>query len=260
MPRRPQPPEAEWEPLADPAPTAPAPAARAETAAAVAVARAEWEPAPVTAAASAVKVPAPPPEGELADDVVRLRLEPARGERPGGLPPAAAREENFLQLPLPMAGPAEVAAPPPAVAPRGVRLEAAVVDAGVVGLAGLAFALSAWAALGFPAPQLLLLKPLLPAIVLTPGVLAAIYFMICAYAGGGTIGMHACGLQVVNFDGSLPRERAALRRRAWASLISLGAFGLGYIWAYCDSQQLTWHDYITSTCVGKPDESGGGAP
>ncbi len=242
------------EALADPVPPVPATlAARAE--AATGAARAEWEPLPVAAAASAVRMPSPPEEGELAEEVARLRVEPRRAEPGAGLP-AAAREEHCLQLPLPMAAPTEAAAPPPAVAPRRLRLEAGVVDMGVVGLAALAFAGSAWAALGFPQPQADLLKPLLPVIVLAPGVLAAIYLLACAYAGGGTIGMQACGLCVVNFDGSRPESRAALRRRAWASLLSLTAFGLGYIWAYCDFQQLTWHDYITRTCVGERTDGG----
>jgi uncharacterized RDD family membrane protein YckC len=243
------------EPLADPVSQAPV-AAWARPQEPAAAPRVEWEPPPAAALTAAVRLPAPPPESELAEEVAAPRVAPRPAPAPART--GVAGRHDVLQLALPMAPREEAALPAPvAVAPRGVRLEAALVDVGVVGLAALAFALAAWGALGFPAPQAQMLRPLLPVIVLTPGALAAMYFLLCGYSGGGTLGMQACGLRVVKFDGGAVEERHLLQRRAWASLISLAALGLGYLWAYCDVQQLTWHDYITRTCIGERERASG---
>ena len=69
----------------------------------------------------------------------------------------------------------------------------------------------------------------------------------CAYAGGVSVGMRRENLQVRSFAGEL--SPAAARWRAWASLISLAALGIGFAWAGCDAQQLTWHDYMSRTFV-----------
>lgn len=158
-----------------------------------------------------------------------------------------------LQLPLPiLAAQAEATVCP--VAPRARRLLAASADAGVVALASLLFALAGWSCLGFQPPGAHTLRHLLPALAAVPAALAALYLLACEYAGGATLGMRRCGLRVVALKGEL--TIAARRRRAWASVLSLAALGLGYAWIFFDGQGLTWHDYISRTCVGVEAEAG----
>ncbi|HVA64741.1 MAG TPA: RDD family protein [Terriglobales bacterium] len=212
-----------------------------------------WEPSPqwATASPAAVQVPELMPEATLAEAVAR----PAP-RRLGAIEiawPSATRDAEpatFLQLPLPMWAPVAAAPPAPCpMAPRPLRLRAAAADAAVIGAAAVLFALAGWASLGMPAPDAQSWRHLLPALVAVPGVLAALYLLACAYLGGSTAGMRWFGLHVVGWDGQ-PAPAARLRR-GWASVISLAALGLGYAWVFCDSQQLTWHDYISHTCVAE---------
>ncbi|MGH9474967.1 MAG: RDD family protein [Terriglobales bacterium] len=165
--------------------------------------------------------------------------------------PAPASDAACLQLPLPMAANSTaVPAPalPLALAPRGLRLQAAITDALVVGTAAVLFALAGWSSQGFAALTGVPWRPLLPALIAVPAVLAALYLLLCTYAGeGATIGMRCCGLMVAGLDG--PLTPAAQRRRGWASVLSLAALGLGFAWIWCDPQQLSWHDMISRTCV-----------
>ena len=39
------------------------------------------------------------------------------------------------------------------------------------------------------------------------------------------------------------------RLRTFGYLVSLGCFGLGFLWALFDPEQLTWHDKISRTLV-----------
>gem|GEM_PF-3077753 len=154
-----------------------------------------------------------------------------------------------LQLPLPMAAthPAAPLALSCTPAPPRLRLRAARSDAAVVLAASLVFAVTAWVSLGFPALRLALIKPWLPALVGVPLLLAAIYLLLCAYAGGPTLGMQRWGLDVVALDG--PLTPPLRRGRGWACLLSLAPLGLGFIWMFCDPQGLGWHDILSRTCV-----------
>jgi len=207
-----------------------------------------WDALPA-AAPAAVQVPELAPVATLAEEVARPA--PRRHGAMALAWPAAARHPEpatFLQLPLPMWAPAPVATTAACpVAPLRLRLRAAAADAAIIAVAALLFALAGWASLGAPAPDAQSWRPLLPALVAVPGVLAALYLLACAYVGGATVGMRWFGLHVVGWDGQ-PAPAAQLRR-GWASVISLAALGLGYFWVFCDSQQLPWHDYIARTCV-----------
>lgn len=156
----------------------------------------------------------------------------------------------FLQIPLPMAPEPAAAATAVQPAERRMRLRAGLVDAGVVLTGALLFALAGWASLDFAPLPAHGLRSLLPAVAAVPLVLAALYLGLSALAGGVTPGMRRCGLRVESLEGPLTRQ--ALRRRGWASLMSLGALGLGFVWMYCDAQGLTWHDSISGTCVVGP--------
>ncbi|HEY7838887.1 MAG TPA: RDD family protein [Terriglobales bacterium] len=166
-------------------------------------------------------------------------------------PELESESTALLQIPLPLAQPGpSTMAPPLAVAPRPVRLRAAAWDAAMVVLASLLFAGAAWAEMGFPL-EAVALRPWLPAMVAVPGVLAALYLAASFSTGTATWGMRHCGLRLECWEGEL--TPAACQRRAWSCVFSLAALGLGFAWMLCDSQQLTWHDYISRTFIAGGD-------
>jgi uncharacterized RDD family membrane protein YckC len=66
--------------------------------------------------------------------------------------------------------------------------------------------------------------------------------------GGQTLGMRAWRLRLTDRHGGRVGIVAASRR--WlASLLSLGAMGLGYVWVLVDREQCTWHDRLSGTRV-----------
>lgn len=76
----------------------------------------------------------------------------------------------------------------------------------------------------------------------------AAYFVISWRRGGQTIGMRAWGLRVVTAEGdALPWPRALLRFAV--ALVSLLAFGLGFLWCLVDREQRAWHDLAARTRV-----------
>ncbi len=70
---------------------------------------------------------------------------------------------------------------------------------------------------------------------------------------GRTAGMSWLGLSVLNIDGE-PPAASQRRSRAFGTLLSLAALGVGFIWAAADEQGLTWHDRMSRTFVSQ-DES-----
>jgi len=66
--------------------------------------------------------------------------------------------------------------------------------------------------------------------------------------GGRTLGMDHEQLEVVSYQGNPITFREA-RLRSFGYLVSLGCFGLGFLWALFDPEQLTWHDKISRTLV-----------
>ncbi len=66
--------------------------------------------------------------------------------------------------------------------------------------------------------------------------------------GGRTLGMDHQHLEVVNFHGTpITPKDAGLR--VFGCLVSLGCFGLGFLWAVFDPERLTWHDKISKTLI-----------
>ncbi|MCI0627944.1 MAG: RDD family protein [Acidobacteria bacterium] len=74
------------------------------------------------------------------------------------------------------------------------------------------------------------------------------YIGIFTGLGARTLGMDHEQLEVVSFQGSPITSREA-GLRSFGYLVSLGCFGLGFLWALFDPQQLTWHDKISKTLV-----------
>ncbi|HTG74160.1 MAG TPA: RDD family protein [Terriglobia bacterium] len=66
--------------------------------------------------------------------------------------------------------------------------------------------------------------------------------------GARTLGMDHEHLEVVSYQGN-PITVQEARLRSFGYLVSLGCFGLGFLWALFDPEQLTWHDKISRTLV-----------
>jgi uncharacterized RDD family membrane protein YckC len=94
----------------------------------------------------------------------------------------------------------------------------------------------------------LLTKPSLLALITVWVIFFASYHYLFTALGGRTLGMEYEQLQVVNFDGQLISVEES-RSRTLGYLISLGCFGLGYLWAVFDPDRLTWHDKISKTLI-----------
>ena len=71
-------------------------------------------------------------------------------------------------------------------------------------------------------------------------------FMIGQY--GYTLGKRIMGISVVTYDGTKPDWMTAVIR-ALVSEISAAVFVLGYIWAFFNNKNQTWHDLAAKTYV-----------
>lgn len=76
-------------------------------------------------------------------------------------------------------------------------------------------------------------------------------FCFLLYAGR-TAGMSWLGLSILNLDGE-PPAASQRRSRAFGTLLSLAALGVGFIWAAADEQGLTWHDRMSRTFVAQDE-------
>lgn len=78
--------------------------------------------------------------------------------------------------------------------------------------------------------------------------LMAFYWVFYLRFLGRTAGMTWLGLRVLNFDGELPDD-SQRRARAFGTVLSAAALGIGFAWAAADEGSLTWHDRISKTFV-----------
>ena len=79
------------------------------------------------------------------------------------------------------------------------------------------------------------------------------YWLFCVETGAETPGMRWVGLRVVSFDGqSLTAQQRFTR--AWATVLSTTALGLGFVWSLADEDKLSWHDRLSKTFLTR-DES-----
>jgi uncharacterized RDD family membrane protein YckC len=100
----------------------------------------------------------------------------------------------------------------------------------------------------------LLTKPSLLGMMIVWMILFVSYHYLFISLGGRTLGVEYEHLQVVNFDGH-PISGKESRLRTLGYFISLGCFGLGYLWAVFDPDRLTWHDKISKTLVVDREEA-----
>jgi uncharacterized RDD family membrane protein YckC len=65
-------------------------------------------------------------------------------------------------------------------------------------------------------------------------------------SGGQTAGMKAWKLRAETMDGRPMTIQQALVRFI-AAILSMGCFGLGYLWIFFDKEKVTWHEKISGT-------------
>jgi uncharacterized RDD family membrane protein YckC len=77
------------------------------------------------------------------------------------------------------------------------------------------------------------------------------YFALFTVFGGTTPGMMFRGLQVASFSGAPPSPRQLLLRSI-GYVLSASACFAGFLWAWWDEDELTWHDRISRTYLSSP--------
>ena len=87
-----------------------------------------------------------------------------------------------------------------------------------------------------------------PYLLAIAGLIVIFYRLLFCLGNGDTPGVIWTGLRVINFDGHRPTRQQRLHRLA-GSLVSIGAAGLGLLWAAVDEERLTWHDHMSQTFV-----------
>jgi uncharacterized RDD family membrane protein YckC len=80
------------------------------------------------------------------------------------------------------------------------------------------------------------------------GLLLVTYMFFAGFwtHGGQTLGMRAWRLKLVSIEGG-PVHWFGATKRFFAAILSLGALGLGFLWALFDPEKLTCHDRLSDT-------------
>lgn len=123
-----------------------------------------------------------------------------------------------------------------------LRFHAALVDGFLILLASVMFLLLFRFAVG----SLPTGKVAYSAYLVCYGGLAFAYKLLWCFADTDSFGMKAARLRLVDLDGNRPSQPRRFWR-AFSSFLSLGAVGLGLIWAFADADHLAWHDQISAT-------------
>jgi uncharacterized RDD family membrane protein YckC len=74
------------------------------------------------------------------------------------------------------------------------------------------------------------------------------YFAIFTAISSASPGLSLMGCEVRNLQGEHPTLSESLWR-AFGILVSMSALMVGFIWAYVDSDNLTWHDRMSDTII-----------
>lgn len=207
-------------------------------------------PSPPGYAAMASRAAALPLASPSACPAAPREAAPAPGDAAAILLKAVPREPGPVRAAVEFTAPAPawpVNAPPAAAAPLGRRLAATLTDAACAGLAAAGFGL------GLHGAALIMgvsITGRAAALMIGAAGLAAFLALqlLCLGRPMATPGMRCLGLTVCGRDGA-PAPAARWRRRGVATLLSLGALGLGYVWAYLDDDHLAWHDHLSGTVL-----------
>ena len=160
----------------------------------------------------------------------------------------AAPESEPMEIPV---GSSEEVTEPGEEAPEGMlpaplsrRFLAGLMDALVLVLGAALFELIFWRSGGHMSSSSINFAVL--------GVVALIF--IFAYFGlftaltSTTPGLLLIGCEIRNLHGAYPSPRESFWR-AFGILVSLSALMLGFVWAWVDSDTLTWHDRMSGTFI-----------
>lgn len=184
------------------------------------------------------------------------RREPPRNGSAVAVLPEEARWEapprlEVIELPLVQTSfdfsaepEAEILPAPSRVASLEARLNAGLLDAGLILGAALGF-FALFAALG---GSLGVDRRDLLVYLLVCYSLASAYFGFFTLVGGRTPGMRACRLGVLTFEGQ-PLTRQHALWRAFGYAVSAGSLLLGFLWAAVDERHLSWHDLVSRTFI-----------
>jgi uncharacterized RDD family membrane protein YckC len=130
------------------------------------------------------------------------------------------------------------------LAPVGRRFLAGLTDALVLVAGAALFGVIFWRSGGHLSPN-----PLSFAVF---GVVAIIlifaYFALFTALTSTTPGLLWMGYEIRNLQGVSPTPAESLWR-AFGVLVSLSALMLGFLWAWVDSDSLTWHDRMSGTFI-----------
>ncbi len=179
-------------------------------------------------------------ESEAWDGVAEPITEQPRILDAPELVPAEPALGGILLEPTQEANPTQTVEAPLRPASITRRLLAVVADASIV---GCGMGLWAWLVTKItqevpPRPQLQI------STIVAAGVLWLSYQYLLTVYAGVTLGLRACRLELVAFDGTTPGRRQR-RWRLLASLLSATSLRLGYAWVLLDEDRLCWHDRIT---------------
>ena len=130
------------------------------------------------------------------------------------------------------------------VAPLGRRFLAGLADGLVLMLGAAVFGVIFWRVCGRVS-----LAPLNIAVLgLVAFILIFAYFVVFTAIAFATPGLLYLGCEIRNLQGEHPTLRESFWR-AFGVLVSLAALMVGFIWAYVDSESLTWHDRMSGTVI-----------
>ena len=128
--------------------------------------------------------------------------------------------------------------------PVGPRLLAGIADALVLVLGVALFGLIFWRSGGHLSPNPVNFA-VVGVMILT---LIFFYFGIFTALTSTTPGLMIMGCEIRNLHGTYPSPRESCWR-AFGILVSMSALMLGFIWAWVDSESLTWHDRMSGTFI-----------
>jgi uncharacterized RDD family membrane protein YckC len=159
---------------------------------------------------------------------------------------AAATAERASQQPLDLRAPAPrqktAVSDDVPVAPPAARLQAAALDAIFLG-GGIGAAAGAFYFMG---GRVALSATSVAPCGVAVGAVAVFYHLFWCLLGRESAGTRCLGLRTLTFDGQKPSWQRLVARFLLA-LCSVGAVGIGALWALIDEEGLTWHDHITKT-------------
>ena len=177
-------------------------------------------------------------------------LDPPRVAEVVGKPrPASARVfDKYMQAQARM--PSRPAPPPveEMLAPLNARFIAGLLDLCVVALGLCVFV----AVTHFTDPSILQGPSGLALVGGAFVTLLTLYWAAYLRLLGSTAGMHWTGLRVLNVDGE-PPDAQQRWTRAFGTVLSAAAMGVGFLWSLLDEQHFTWHDRLSKTFVARDD-------